>query len=399
MGDQKQQCGLSVAAVSAALSKLKPYMFMITLQFGFAVIIIVNLICLKRGLSNYVLVVYRNVVATVAVAPLALVFERKIRPKMTLSVFIKIMALALIEPVIDLNLCYMGMKYTSATFATAMINILPAITFIMAVLFRLEKVKLSSIRSQAKIFGTVLALGGATIMTFYKGPIIEMMSSRTALHAATPTSSITAQNWIAGPIMLLGSCVAWASFFILQSVTLKEYPVELSLTTLIVFFGMLQGAAVALVVERDFSAWAIGFDSRLLAPVCSGIIGSAFAYYVQGAVLKERGPVFVTAFSPLCMIITAALGSLILSEQMHLGSIIGAIVVVGGLYSVIWGTSKDHEAPPIGTNEKNSSTDFPVATTNATGGNTGIAVIDIWSTNGEIINNEVPANVHGSQRQ
>lgn len=48
--------------------------------------------------------------------------------------------------------------------------------------------------------------------------------------------------------------------------------------------------------------------------MCSGI-----AYYVQGTVIKERGPVFVTAFSPLCMIITAALGAFVLSEQVHLG--------------------------------------------------------------------------------
>jgi hypothetical protein len=48
--------------------------------------------------------------------------------------------------------------------------------------------------------------------------------------------------------------------------------------------------------------------------VCSGI-----AYYVQGVVIKERGPVFVTSFSPLCMITTAALGSLVLAEQIHLG--------------------------------------------------------------------------------
>jgi len=47
--------------------------------------------------------------------------------------------------------------------------------------------------------------------------------------------------------------------------------------------------------------------------ICSGM------EYVQGVVTRERGPVFVTSFSPLCMIITAALGSLVLAEQVHLG--------------------------------------------------------------------------------
>ena len=50
-----------------------------------------------------------------------------------------------------------------------------------------------------------------------------------------------------------------------------------------------------------------------------GIVSSGLTYYVQGLVMKTRGPVFVTAFNPLCMIIVAALGTLILAEQLHLG--------------------------------------------------------------------------------
>ncbi|KAI7996272.1 WAT1-related protein [Camellia lanceoleosa] len=50
---------------------------------------------------------------------------RKVRPRMTTSVFLKIMLLGLLEPVIDQNLFYTGMKYTTATFATAMCNIVP----------------------------------------------------------------------------------------------------------------------------------------------------------------------------------------------------------------------------------------------------------------------------------
>lgn len=48
--------------------------------------------------------------------------------------------------------------------------------------------------------------------------------------------------------------------------------------------------------------------------VCSGV-----AYYVQGVVMRERGPVFVATFNPLCVVITAALGVVVLSESIHLG--------------------------------------------------------------------------------
>lgn len=50
-----------------------------------------------------------------------------------------------------------------------------------------------------------------------------------------------------------------------------------------------------------------------------GIVSSGIAYYVQGIVMQKRGPVFVTAFSPLMMIIVAVMGSFILAEKIYLG--------------------------------------------------------------------------------
>lgn len=47
------------------------------------------------------------------------------------------------------------------------------------------------------------------------------------------------------------------------------YPAELSLSSLICLMGVVEGAAVSLVMERDMSVWRIGFDSRLLAAVYS----------------------------------------------------------------------------------------------------------------------------------
>jgi drug/metabolite transporter (DMT)-like permease len=40
------------------------------------------------------------------------------------------------RPVIDQNFYYAGLKFTGPTFACAMSNILPAMTFVMAVIFR-----------------------------------------------------------------------------------------------------------------------------------------------------------------------------------------------------------------------------------------------------------------------
>ncbi|KAK9167618.1 hypothetical protein Scep_002809 [Stephania cephalantha] len=322
--------------------KIKPYLAMISLQFGYAGMYIVTMLCLNQGLSHYVLTVYRHAAATIVVAPFALYFERKVRPKMTLKTFLRIMVLALLEPVIDQNLYYVGMRYTSATFSAAIFNVLPAVTFIMALIFRLEKVKIKNVRSQAKIVGTIITLSGAMLMTLYKGPILNMpWTHGGGHHGAAASGAEGGQHWVVGTLMLLGSCSGWGAFFILQSFTVKDYPAELSLATLICLMGTILGAAAALVMERDFGSWALGWDSRLLAPVYNGIVCSAIPYYVQSVVIKERGPVFVTAFNPLIMVIVAALGSLILAEVLHLGSVIGAIIIVTGLYCVIWAKSKD----------------------------------------------------------
>ncbi|XP_027942420.1 WAT1-related protein At4g08300 [Vigna unguiculata] len=331
--------------MSQGLRKLKPYLAILSLQFGYSGMYIITMVSFKHGMSHWILSVYRHVVAAIIIVPFALVLERKIRPKMTLPIFLRIVALGFLEPVLDQNLYNMGMKMTSTTFASATVNVLPAITFIMALIFRLEKVNLRKFHSLAKVIGTVITVSGAMVMTLYKGPAFQIIKGGGAIgnhhNSSSSTTEPSDQHWVVGTVMLISSCASWAGFFILQSFTLKKYPAELSLTAWICVMGIIEGSIASLIFERDFSVWVIGWDSRLLACVYSGVICSGMAYYVQGVVTRERGPVFVTSFSPLCMIITAALGSLVLAEQVHLGSIFGAILIVCGLYTVVWGKSKD----------------------------------------------------------
>ncbi|KAI4982296.1 hypothetical protein ZWY2020_022788 [Hordeum vulgare] len=303
------------------LHDAKPYLAMVLLQVGFAGMYIIAVASLKAGMSHFVLVVHRNLVATAVMMPFALYFERGRRPKMTTTIFLKIAGLAILEPVIDQNLYFLGAKMTSAGFATALLNTLPAVTFVLALLLRMEKVRLRSLHSQAKIAGTVLTVAGAVLMILYHGPIVQFLWARGQHHPTVgdqgAVGAAAAQDWLKGTIMLIGSCMVWSGFFILHG-------------------------AVALVAERANShVWVIGFDNRLLTVVYAGIVCSGVAYYLQGVVSRQRGPVFVTAFNPLCMIITAVMGSIILKEEINLGSVIGAVIIVVGLYFLIWGKSKD----------------------------------------------------------
>uniref|UniRef100_A0A452Z3P3 WAT1-related protein n=1 Tax=Aegilops tauschii subsp. strangulata TaxID=200361 RepID=A0A452Z3P3_AEGTS len=325
------------------MQRCKPYVAMISLQFGYAGMNVITKVSLNHGMSHYVLVVYRHAFATLSIAPFALFLERgKARPpRMTPLVFLNIFLLALMGPVIDQNFYYAGLKYTSPTFSCAMSNMLPAMTFVMAVIFRMEKVDLKKPRCMAKVAGTLVTVAGAMLMTLYKGRAVEMIWSRHA-HLPGPhqDAAAAAKDWFKGSIFLIIATLAWASLFILQGPTLTRYNAPLTLTTLICFVGTLQAIVVTLAMEHT----------------TDGIVTSSLAYYVQGLVIQSRGPVFASAFSPLMMIVVAIMGSFILAENIYLGGIIGSVLIVAGLYSVLWGKHKeDVEKKEI------EATEIPVA--------------------------------------
>ncbi|KAJ6749594.1 hypothetical protein OIU85_000250 [Salix viminalis] len=321
----------------------KPYIAMISLQFGYAGMNIITKVSLNRGMSHYVLVVYRHAFATAAIAPFAIILERKVRPKITFPIFMQMFVLGLLGPVIDQNFYYAGLKFTSPTFSCAMSNMLPAMTFVMAVLCRMEIVDIKKVRCQAKVIGTIVTVAGAMLMTLYKGDVINFIWSE---HAHTHSSSApetSGKDWVKGSILLIIATFAWASFFIIQTVTLTRYSAHLSLTAIVCFLGTLQSIAVTFVMEHKPSAWTIGWDMNLLAAAYAGIVTSSISYYVQGLVMQKTGPVFVTSFSPLMMIIVAIMGSFILAEKIYVGGVIGGVIIVAGLYAVLWGKHKEHK--------------------------------------------------------
>lgn len=358
---------------------------MISLQFGYAGMNIITKVSLNRGMSHYVLVVYRHAFATAVIAPFALVLERKVRPKITLPIFLQIFVLGLLGPVIDQNFYYAGLKFTSPTFSCAMSNMLPAMTFVMAVICRMEKLDMKKVRCQAKVVGTIVTVAGAMLMTLYKGSVIKFFWSEHMRHprsyAPTGSSGTSDKDWLKGSILLIVATFAWASFFIIQAVTMKRYSAQLSLTALVCFMGTLQSIAVTFVMEHKPSAWTIGWDMNLLAAAYAGIVSSSIAYYVQGLVMQKRGPVFVTAFSPLMMIIVAIMGSFILAENIYLGGVLGAALIVIGLYSVLWGKYKEYK-------EKEAIETIPEAVKGEENGRLRTVMEDIEANHFEMPNSE-----------
>ena len=65
-------------SLAAIFNQAKPFLAVICLQFGFAGMSIITKFALNQGMSQHVLVVYRHAIATLVIAPFAIVFDRSI---------------------------------------------------------------------------------------------------------------------------------------------------------------------------------------------------------------------------------------------------------------------------------------------------------------------------------
>ncbi|KAG2715905.1 hypothetical protein I3760_03G100500 [Carya illinoinensis] len=72
-----------------------------------------------------------------------------------------------------------------------------------------------------------------------------------------------------------------------------------------------------------------------------GVVIFGITVYVQTLVVRKKGPVFMTAFRPLAIVIVAIMGLFILGDVLYMGSIIGATLIVIGLYATLWGKEKE----------------------------------------------------------
>jgi len=62
--------------MGAWLRNARPYLMLLAVQFGSAGMFIFAMDAIKKGMSHYVFIVYRNAIASITLAPFAFVLER-----------------------------------------------------------------------------------------------------------------------------------------------------------------------------------------------------------------------------------------------------------------------------------------------------------------------------------
>nr|CAB3489540.1 unnamed protein product [Digitaria exilis] len=245
----------------------KPYIIAIIVQMIYAGMFIVSKAAFDKGMNTSVFIFYRQAASSLLLLPVAFFLERN---------------------TFSLNLYNVSMKLTSATVASATFNSQPVVTFCLALLLRMEVVKLRSSSGIAKVTGVVLCLAGVLLIALYIGPGISPINHHRvfAAHVLTAPSRVT---WIKGTFLMVLANMSWSLWIVKQ-----------------------------------------------------GFMVNGVSFYLQAWCVEMKGPVFLTVWTPLCLIFTIFCSS-ILGEIVHLGSILGGVLLVGGLYCVLWGKSKENK--------------------------------------------------------
>ncbi|GAB2246381.1 hypothetical protein Droror1_Dr00001874 [Drosera rotundifolia] len=335
-------------AASAGGGDVLPLVAMLVVQVGYAGMNIIAKLAMDDGMDPFVFVAYRQLFATFAISPFAYFLERKTRPRITKKILLWIFLCSLFGASINLVLYFTGLKNTTATIACAIGNTLPVFTFLLAVLFRLESVGIKSRSGQAKVLGTLLCVGGAMLLSFYHGHKLDLGKSGIKWKYLQVTSEKTKSyakiNFVSGPLVLLASTISWSLWFIVQAKLSKEFSAPYTSTALICFMASIECFVVAACTQHKAAKWSLASHIRLTASLYTAIVSSAVNFCLMSWTINRKGPLYVSVFSPLLLIMVAVLSWALLNEQLFVGTAVGSFLIILGLYTVLWGKKKESKA-------------------------------------------------------
>ncbi|RLN38570.1 WAT1-related protein [Panicum miliaceum] len=298
-------------------------------------LVLLSKVVIGHGMFVFALVAYRSALGAAFLLPLALICERgKGRGASRWIIFH-----AFIGYAVPINLYYNGLRDTTSSYAIIFLNIIPLITFILSLMLRMERLQFATMAGSLKIAGVLASVGGTMLITFYKGKALHLWNSILQHHKDEQTE--VASNHLRGRILLVASSFAYACWYLIQSRVHKVYPYKYWSSMATCLVGGSMTALAGIVLRRDRDAWKLGWDLNLLTVVYSGLLATAGKYSLNSWAVAKRGPAYPPMFSPLSVVFTVVLGSILLGDSITVGSLLGTTMVIAGLYVFLWAKSKD----------------------------------------------------------
>lgn len=170
----------------------------------------------NNGMSIFVFTFYSNLLALCFLLPCTFFYHRKRSPPpISTSILCRLFLLSCLSTAVQI-LTNTGIECSSPTLASAMLDLLPAFTFILALISRMENLNLKHHSSQAKIIGTVVSIAGALTVTLYKGiPLISDAFQNIEIGASGIHISAKS-DWILGAFLLATASFCLSVLYIVQ---------------------------------------------------------------------------------------------------------------------------------------------------------------------------------------
>ena len=182
----------------------------------------------------------------------------------------------------------------------------------------------------ATMFGAVLVLGDRLTWTKLLGTALALIGVAIELSGGNPLA-LLAQGVGRGELALFGCVILWAIYTLLSKRTLADLS-PLVATTYAALAGTVMLALVAL--ARGELAFPHASTAAWLSLAYMGVFGTALAYvwYLEG--VGALGPARAAIFVNLVPVAAIALGVLLLGERITTPMVVGAGLVVVGIWLI-----------------------------------------------------------------
>uniref|UniRef100_A0A0E0EWH1 EamA domain-containing protein n=1 Tax=Oryza meridionalis TaxID=40149 RepID=A0A0E0EWH1_9ORYZ len=305
---------------SSSLKEWLPAIFMVMLQIFTAGSLMLVKVVVDGWLFVCTLLTYRYLLGAVLVVPWAVSFEKLAPIHCSWSVL------------------HRPGRYITR-YAINFYNIVPIAAFILAVLFRKEPLNMRSIVGIIKVVGALVCVGGTIIISLYKGKVLHLWPTNIIGYHPSKAATAFGHHHIRGTILLVISCLSLAVWYTAQM--LKVFPYKYWSTVATCFVGSIQMAIIGVAMNREKATWKLKWNMSLLTIIYSAILNTAAKFVMISWVVTQRGPTYPSMFCAVSVLFTTILDSLLLGHDLSVGSILGMLLILAGLYLFLWGKRKE----------------------------------------------------------
>ncbi|CAN4075642.1 unnamed protein product [Withania somnifera] len=277
------------------------------------------------GMSSFVFVAYTNALSFILLIPFSFLFHKRdktVESLFTFPLLLHAFFLGLVGVTIAQNLAFAGLSYSSPIVACGAANMIPAFSFIIAIILRRVRIDWRSKGSVVRAIGTLISIVGILAMTFYKGPLVKQYSPSFLRLATSPQLLVftsTHENWVLGCFLFASASFTLPIWNIIQAGTSKKHSHVMKITCLYTLFGTIQSALLALLMEKDLGVWRLKLDMELLVIVLTAIFGSLIRSSVQMWCTRLKGTSYTLFFKPVGVPVASTCGCVLFATTFHYG--------------------------------------------------------------------------------